>query len=272
VQGAAQASPSRSGFWLCWYGFDDVPTDLICEHVEAAVASHLRNLRRELHRKKVPLHGVRDPASWYDAGKPLAKFILKYNVRRPVTNPVAIEVISGIVGLALRALISKSSFEAVATWLGRVAFLMGIDRGKTEALREIWLALQEAMELFELDERKNPLLEAVRDVYRTDSREIVDLVRDSRPMVWLSGTLIPILCPKAPPQADDPNDKTAVTTARLFAPGAAAVLAFCRNVPHTIEMRRQFREGNFQQAYGEYHQIKVVATDIANRIGLGANE
>jgi hypothetical protein len=264
--------PPELAFWLCWYGFEDVPSELVCEHVENTVLRYLRVMRREFQRKRVPIDGVRDPAQWRTAGKPLAKSVFKHNFRRPITNPLAFEVLSGIIGLALRALISKSSFEAVASWLGRVGFLIGIDRSKTDALREIWSALTEGMELFDLDESKNPLLKAVREVRANDPGEIIELVRDGRPTVWLLGTVMPIVNPPAPPVAQDPSDAGAVFVAKNFAPGIVGTLAFCRNFPHMVEMRRQFREGNYQEALGEFHQVKVVAQDIGKRIGLGVNE
>jgi hypothetical protein len=261
---------SALAFWLCWYGADDVPTDLVCEHVERTMLSYLALLRREFDRKRVPPKGMRNPRRWERAGQPWAKFILKNLLRRAVDNPIAREVLSWTVGLALRALISPTSFDAVASILQRLAYLIGIDKSKIEAQRELRAALSEGAQLFTLDANANPLVEAVRAVRAHDPNAIIPIVRDTRLTVGAMGAVFPIFRIANAPLVDDPNDKTQAYMAKHFAPGMTAVVALTRDMPHAVELHRAMREGNYRPALQEFHQIKAVTDDIAARIGVGA--
>jgi|GEM_PF-5668157 hypothetical protein len=263
---------SALAFWLCWYGFEDVPPDLICEHIDRTLLSYLTMLRRELDRKRVPINGVRDPKRWDKVGKPWGRFILKNYLRRAVDNPIAREVFSWTVGLVLRALISQTSFEAVATILQRVAYLVGIDKSKTDALREIWGALSDGVKLFTLDEAQNPLIRVVRQINATDPKMIIPLVHDARLTVGVMGAVFPVFNIAGAPLADDPKDAGRVYVAKHFAPGIVAVLALTRDLPHAISMRRNFREGNFQPALDEFYQVKVITSDMMRKLGIGAKE
>lgn len=264
--------PDALAFWLVWYGFKNVPATLVCDHIERTITSFLRYMRREFDRKRVPPKGLRNPQRWERAGEPWAKFIVKNLLQRAAGNPVAREMLSFLIGLALRALISPTSFESVAHLLQRLAVLAGGQKSKVDALREAWAALSEAMQLFTLDIEQNPLVGAIRKVRAEEPELVVSLVLDTRNSVGVMGAVFPIFRTASPPLAEDPNDKTKVYLAKHFGPGMAAVVALTRDMPHAIEMRKNMREGNYDAALAEFHQVKVVTDDIATRIGIGAKQ
>ena len=262
---------SALAFWLCWYGAENVPADLVCKHVERTMVSFLAYLRREFDRRRVPPKGMRNAQRWERAGQPWAKFILKSLLRRAVDNPIAREVLSWTVGLALRALISPTSFEAVGGILQRLLYLVGVDKSKTEAQRELWATLSEGAQLFTLDADANPLVGAVRVVRAEDPKAIIQIVQDTRRMVGAMGAVFPLFRIANAPLVEDRSNKTQVYMAKHFAPGMTAVTALTRHMPHAIELNRAMREGNYEPVFAEFHQVKVVTDDIAARIGLGAN-
>lgn len=261
--------PSALAFWLCWYGADDVPPELVCEHIDRTLVSFLALMRREFDRRRVPVHGVRKPEQWEKVSRPWGRFVLKHYIGRAVNNPVARQVFSWTVGLALRALLSPTSFDVVAPVVRRLGRLIGVDTAKTEALREIWAALSEGVQLFTLDEHKNPLVAVIREINAADPSQIIALVHDTRLVVGAMGAAIPFFRIDAAPTASDPNDKKLVYIAKHFAPGMVAAITLTRNFPHAIEMRRNLREGNYQPVIGEFHQIKIVTDNIAAKIGIG---
>lgn len=263
---------SALAFWLCWYGAQDVPADLVCEHVERTMLSFLAKMRREFDRKRVPPKGTRDPRRWKRAGEPWAKFIVKNMFHRAAGNPIAREALTWTIGLVLRAVISPTSFETVAGILQRLCFLIGIDKSKIEAQRQLWLALSEAAPLFTFDVNANPLVGAIRTVRAEDPNAIFQIVQDTRCTVGAMGEVFPIFRLANPPLVEDPNDETQVYMAKHFGPGMTAVIALTRNMPHAIELHRSMREGNYDLVFAEFHQVKVVTDDIAARIGMGANE
>ena len=264
--------PDALAFWLVWYGFKNVPEELVCDHIERTVTSFLRYMRREFDRKRVPPKGLRNPERWERAGEPWAKFIVKNLFQRAAGNPIAREMLSFLIGLALRALISPTSFESVAHLLQRLAVLAGGDKSKVDALRDAWAALSEAMQLFTLDIEQNPLVGAIRNVRAEDAQMIVSLVQDTRNTIGVMGAVFPIFRTASPPLSEDPNDKTKTVIAKHFGPLMASVIALTRDLPHAIEMRTNMREGNFEAAVAEFHQVKVVTDDIMTRIGIGAKE
>jgi|HubBroStandDraft_2_1064218.scaffolds.fasta_scaffold01489_3 hypothetical protein len=262
--------PDALAFWLVWYGFENVPAGLVCDHVERSVTSFLRYMRREFDRKRVPPKGLRNPQRWERAGEPWAKFIIKHLFQRAAGNPVAQEMLSFLVGLALRALISPTSFESVAHLLQRLAFLAGAKKSKVEALREAWTFLGEAMQLFTLDIEQNPLVDAIRKVKAEDMQLIDSLVLDTRNSVDVMGAIFPVFRTASPPLSEDPNDKTKTYIAKHFGPSMTALVALTRDMPHAIEMHRDMREGKYDAALTEFHQVKIVTDDIMMRIGVGA--
>jgi hypothetical protein len=264
--------PDALAFWLVWYGFKNVPEKLVCDHIERTITSFLRYMRREFDRKRVPPKGLRNPERWERAGEPWAKFIVKNLFQRAAGNPIAREMLSFLIVLALRALISPTSFESVAHLLQRLAVLAGGDKSKVDALRDAWAALSEAMQLFTLDIEQNPLVGAIRKVRAEDAQMIVSLVQDTRNTIGVMGAVFPIFRTASPPLPEDPNDKTKTVIAKHFGPLMASVIALTRDLPHAIEMRTNMREGNFEAAVAEFHQVKVVTDDIMTRIGIGAKE
>ena len=270
--GSKRPRPSALAFWLCWYGFDDIPAELICEHIDRTMLSFLAMMRREFERKRVPISGVRDPKRWEKVGKPWGKFMLKYYLRRAIGNPIAQQAFSWTFSLALRAIASETSFDAVAPMLQRVAYVFGIDKAKVEGLREIWSAFSEGLQLFALDVSKNPLIGTIREINAKDPELIIPIVRDTRLVVYAMGAVFPIFQTAKAPLAEDPNDKTLAYIAKHFAPGMAAVVALTRDFPHAIEMCRKLREGNFQPLLEEFHQVKVVTDDMMRKIGIEAKE
>ena len=264
--------PEPLAFWLVWYGFKNVPVNLVCDHVERSIASFLRYMRREFDRKRVPPKSIRNPERWERAGEPWAKFIVKYLFQRAAGNPIAQEMLSFLIGLALRALISPTSFESVAHLFQRLAFLAGADKSKAEALREAWAMLSEAMQLFTLDIEQNPLVGAIRKVRADDPGIIVSLVQDTRNTIGVMGAVFPILRTASPPLSEDPNDKTKTYIARHFGPSMTAAIAVTRDMPHAIEIRQKMREGNYDPALAEFRQIKGVTDGILTHIGIGAKQ
>jgi hypothetical protein len=171
----------------------------------------------------------------------------------------------------LRALISPITFEGIATIVQRLAYLVGAEKSKAEAQREAWVVLSEGVQMFNHDVDTNPLICAVREVRAEDPNLIFTIVTDTRNTVWAMGEAFPILKTASPPLADDPDDKTKKSVAKLFGPAMTAATAFTRHMPHGIELRRKMREGNFQPALAEFHQIKVITDTVAARIGIGAD-
>ena len=261
--------PEALAFWLIWYGFPGVPAELACDHVERTVESFLRYLRREFDRKRVPPKGLRNSQRWERAGEPWAKFIIKTLLRRATGNPVAREMLSFLIGLALRALISPTSFESVAHVLQRVAFLVGAEKDRADALREVWAALGEGMQLFTLDIEANPLIGAIRQLRAEEPQLIVSLIQDARNTIGVMGAVFPIFHTAAPPLSDDPADKAKTYIAKHFAPGITATIALTRDFPRSIEMRQKMREGDFAAPLSEFRQLKGVTDGVLTHIGIG---
>lgn len=264
--------PSAMAFWLCWYGVDGVPPELVCEHIDRTLVSFLAMMGREFDRRRVPVKGVRNPEQWQKVEKPWGKFVLKHYFGRAINSPIARQVFSRTAGLALRALIAPTSFDAVAPIVRRLGHLIGVDASKTEAFREIWAALREGVQLFTLDQHKNPLVTEIRKINATDPALIIPIVRDTRLMVAAMGAAFPIYRMDAAPEAADPNDKKLVYIAKHFAPGMVAATALTRDFPHAIEMRENLRKGNYEPVVAEFHQIKIVTDNIAARIGIGPKQ
>lgn len=262
--------PEPLAFWLLWYGFRNVPAQLAWDHIEGSTISLLRLLRREFDRKRVPPKGLRNPERWERAGEPWAKVIVKYLFQRAAGNPIAHQLLSFFSSLALRALISPTSFESVAHILQRLAFLMGIDKSKIEALRELWDMLAGGMQIFTLDIEQNPMVSAIRKAKAEEPEIVSEIVQDTRNSIGVMGAVFPIFRMARPPLTENPNDKTKAVIAKNFGPVMAAVIVLTRDFPHAIEMRRKMREGDYDSALAEFHNIKVVTDDIMTRIGVGA--
>jgi hypothetical protein len=258
--------PPALAFWLCWYGFNDVPPELVCEHVERIVLSYIRLLRRQYGRRRVPKRSADDPERWRKAGMPWAKPFIKELLTSFIGNGLMLDVLSTVVGLALRALFSEVAFEAVAGILKRLAFLFGIKEIKPEAMRTLWNMAQEAAPLFTTDERKNALLAAVREVNAKDPSQIIDLVHFTRSVIWAMAQAFPIFDIATAPAVPDPASDVSVSLNRYFAPGITAVLALTRREPHAIEMRENLRAGNVAPVLEEFHQIKVIRDSVLAHI------
>jgi len=266
--------PRRSAlaFWLCWYRFDDVPPDLVCEHVERTMLAFIKYMRREFARKRVPIYGVRDPKSWEKAGQPWSKTILKTLLQRARNNPIAQQFFSWTIGVALRALISPPPFAGVARVLRQIAALLGLHQDKTEALEQLWLVLSEGAQLFKLSEAESPLLNVVREVRAANPSDMVELVRDTQLTLAVMGTCFSRFDIRNAPFPEVPGEKISVDLGKHLGPAMVSVTALTRNAPHGAEMRRRFRAGDFDAGLAEFHQFKIIADEIKQRIGAGENQ
>jgi hypothetical protein len=266
--GTKRPRASALAFWLCWYGVTDVPPHLVCEHIERAVLTYLRFIRRQYGRRRVPQRNAQDPERWRKAGVTWAKPFIKEFLQSFVDNGVMLDLLATTVGFALRLLFSDLSFEAAAGIFKRVAFLFGAKETKMEAMRTIWNVAREVKELFVVDERANVLLKAVREVNaQTDPREIIGIVQDARLVLSVMGAVFPIYKTfAAEPATLDRSGEANVNATLNFAPAMCAVLALTRRGPHAIEMRQRLRDGDTGPVITEFQQIRVIRDSIIAHI------
>jgi hypothetical protein len=265
--GTKRPRASALAFWLCWYGATDIPPELVCVHSERSVCTYLHFLGRQYDRRRVPSRSHEDPERWRKAGMPWAKPFIKEVLQSFIDNGMMLDILSTIVGLVLRALFSKTSFEVVAPTIKRLAFLLGIKEIKMEAIRKAWDVIEEGLQqLLTVDERRNPLLVAVREIKANNPHEIIGLVHDTRRTIAAMGHIFPIYRIPAAPEVADPKSDVSKTLARLFPPGITAVLALTRNEPHAIAMRENMRRGNFDPVLQEFYQVRVLRDSIIARI------
>ena len=266
--GTKRPRASALAFWLCWYGARDVPPPLVCEHIERAVLTYLRVIRRQYDRRRVPQRDAHDPERWRKAGIPWVKAFIKEFLQSFVDNGVMLDLLATTVGFALRLLFSDVSFEAAAGIFRRVAFLFGVKETKMEAMRTIWNVAREAKGLLVVDERANVLLKAVREVNaQTDPSEIIGIVQDTRLVLAVMGIVSPSYKTfTAEPATLDGSRESSVNAALNFAPAMCAVLALTRHGPHSIEMRQRLRDGDAGPVIAEFQQIRVIRDSIIAHI------
>lgn len=264
--GTKRPRASALAFWLCWYGAADIPPKLVCAHIERCVCTYLRFLSRQYDRRRVPRRSHDDPERWRKAGAPWASRFIKELLQSYIDNGIMLDVLSTVIGLALRALFSKTSFEVVAPIIKRLAVFFGLKEITPDAARKGWDLAAEGLQLFNPDERTNPLLVAVRDVNANDPTEIIALVHDARRTVGVMGHIFPTYQIPRAPEVADPTSETSKTLARLFGPGITSVLALTRNEPHAIEMRENMRRGNFDPVVQEFYQVRVIRDSILAHI------
>jgi len=256
---------SALAFWLCWYGYTDVPPELVCEHVERTIRHVLWFLRYGYSRRRVPKREAQDPDRWRKAGMPWTKPFIREVLTSFVNNGIMLDILSTIVGLALRLLFSQVAFAVVAPILKRLALLLKMNPDPI-AMRTLWDGAAEGVQLFEPDERKNPLLRAVREVNASDPSEIIGLVQDARRHAAVMEHIFPIYNLAQAPGVPDPGSSVSVWLNRHFAPGITAVLALTRKCEHSIEMRKNLRTGNVEPVLQEFYQVKVARDTAFARI------
>jgi hypothetical protein len=264
--GSKRPRASALAFWLCWHGATDVSPRLVCEHIERAVLSYLRFIKRQYGRRRVPMREAHDSERWRKAGIPWVKPFISEFFQSFVDNGLMLDILATMVGLALRMLFSDASFEAAATIFRRIAFLFGIKETKLEAMRTIWNIAREARQLFTVDERANLLLNAVREVNRENPSEIIQIVQDGRLVIGVMGAVFPIYKVSSAPALSEGSSETRVSVARNFPPAMCSVLAATRRVPHAVEMRQRLRAGDKEAAMAEFQQIRVIRDSIIAHI------
>jgi hypothetical protein len=181
-------------------------------------------------------------------------------------NGIMLDFLSTVVGVVLRTLFSKTSFDIVAPILKRLAFLVGAKEVNVEAMRTLWDVAAEGLQLFTTDERRNPLLGAIREINAQNPSEVIALVHDAHRTHDAMAHVFPIYRAPEAPQVADPKNDAAVTLTRLFPPGVVSALALTRTSPHSIEMRQNLRTGNVEPVLREFYQVKVVRDSIFARI------
>ena len=264
--GTKRPRASALAFWLCWYGATDVPPQLVCEHIKRCVCTYLRFLARQYDRRRVPQRSHADDERWRKAGMPWAKPFIKEFLQSFIDNGIMLDLLSTIVGLVLRALFSRTSFEIVAPVLKRLAFMVGIKEIKIEAVRRCWDLAQEALELINTDESRNSLLVAVRELEIDQPAKIIGLVHDMHRTLDVMGHVFPSYQIPNAPEVADPQSDTSKSVARYLAPAMTAVLVLTRDHPHAIEMRENMRRGNYEPVAQEFYQLRVIRESIFTHI------
>ena len=263
--GTKRPRVSALAFWLNWYGYTDVPPELVCEHVKRTIRHVLRFLRREYGRRRVPMRSAQDPDRWRKAGMPWTKPFIREVLTSFIDNGIMLDILSTFVGLALRLLFSQVAFDVVAPILKRLAVLLKMNPDPT-AMRTLWDVAAEGLGLFNPDERTNPLLGAVREVNASDPSEIITLVQDARLHAAAMAHVFPIYDITQAPEVADPSSSISVWLNRHFAPGITAILALTRTSEHAIEMRKNLRTGNVEPVLQEFYQVKVARDTLLARI------
>jgi hypothetical protein len=265
--GTKRPRASALAFWLCWHGADDIRSDLVCEHIERTLISYLRGIRRQLDRKRGPTKNNQDPDRWRKAGQPWAKSVIKHFLRAPFNNGLALDVLSTLIGLALRALISQASFDAVVGILRRMALLLKIKDFNTEGVRSFWEMASEGLQLFTLDERQNPMVKAIRKVNASDNpSDIIGLVHDARRALAVMGAVFPIYDLSTAPVAPDPSAENVVLLFRSFPAAMCAITVLTRDHHNAQKMRDEIRAGNVEPILAEFHKIKVITDSMMSQI------
>ena len=264
--GTKRPRAAAFAFWLCWYGATDIPPELVCAHIERCVCTYLRFLGRQYDRRRVPMRSHGDDERWRKAGMPWAKPFIKELLQSFIDNGIMLDLLSTVIGLVLRALFSRTSFEAIAPVLKRLAFLVGIKEIKMDIVRKGWDVIQEGLQLVNTDESRNPLLVAVRELKAHEPAEIIGLVHDMHRTLNVMGYVFPVYEIPNAPEVADPKSDTSKTLARFFAPAMTAVLVLTRDEPHAIEMRENMRRGNFDPVVQEFYQLRVIRDSIFERV------
>jgi hypothetical protein len=263
--GSKRPRASALAFWLCWNGAADVPPELVCEHIERSVKTHLRFMARQYDRRRVPARLTNDPERWRKAGMPWARSFIKEFLAKYLGNGLVLDILSVLVGLLLRAVFSDSSFESVAGLLKRLAFLFGNKDVKLDSLRRVWNMLRDATQLVNTDERKNVLLMAVREVNAQDAAQIIDIVHDTQRTIAVMARVYPMYNVEGAPAVPDPSNDTAISMLRIFPGAITAVSVLTREEPHAIEMRENLRSGNVAPVLAELEQVRVARDSILAR-------
>ena len=257
---------SALAFWLCWNGATDVPPHLVCEHVERCVGSYLKALKRQYERRRVPIRMADDPERWRKAGMSWAKPLVDGVLRSFAGNGLMLDFLAILVGLLLRAVFSRASFEAVSGLLSRLAFLLGAKSFNIEAARTIWNIIAEGFALFTPNEETNPLLAAVRKVSAEEPEAIIGLVHDTRLVIELMGQVFPMYDLRGAPAIPESADDISTSRYHKFAPAMVSVLTLTSTHPHCVEMRKNLRAGNVELVLQEFHQVRVVRDAALDRI------
>jgi hypothetical protein len=264
--GTKKPRASALAFWLCWHGANDVPPELVCEHIERTVVSYLNFLKRQFDRRRVPPKGIRDADRWRKAGLPWAKAVIKNLLRPSFDNGLALDFLSTMIGLALQALISRVMFDAVAGVLKRIAFLVGVKDFDIEVARRFWNLASEGVQLFTLDERQNPMVTAIRQINAADPSAIIGITHDSRRALAAMGAVFPIYDLATAPVAPDPADENSVFLYQRFPPAMCAITALTRDHDNAKRMSQMLREGNVEPILAEFYQIKVVTDSVIGQM------
>jgi hypothetical protein len=262
---------SELAFFLCWSGERDVPPELVCEQIERSVLAFLRWFGRECDRRRTPIDGnLRSEKRWERIGRSWARFVTKSMWRKYLDRPVIRDLIGATFAAVFRAIFSAASFESVAGKLRNIAFVVVGRDVPISDLKKVWEGTREVAELFSPDERTNKLLLAIREIRRTNPLGVIQLVHDTRNHLDALGEVFPAFA--AALAKNEPSDHGWVPVVKALPAQLCAVLAVTAQFPRAIEIRKQLREGNRQQALAEFYNIKIVRDDIMNRLHIGGQE
>jgi hypothetical protein len=255
-------------FWLCWMGYRDVPAQTICEFIDESLQSTLGKLRRTFTRTGVPVgRQPSDPRAWDSVGKPWVRFTLKHPLRWLSGSEVARQVVQSMFALIIRAVLTQASFETVGRLFRKVVFVITGREPDPQALRDAWDGIVDAARVIDIDQTRNPLLKAIREVNATNPVAIVDYVQDGRRFVEQLCKFFPWFTDaRAMASGENADLKPLEWANRALRISSAAIVATLRDNEHTSRVREQLRSGNTAESDADLAALKMTINSIVDRI------
>jgi hypothetical protein len=255
-------------FWMCWIGYRDISAQTICEFIDESLQSTLGKLRRTFTRTGLPVdRKIGDPREWDTVGKPWVRFTLKHPLRWLNTNEIARQVIQAMYALIIRAVLTQANFETVGRLLRKAVFVITGRKRDPQALRDVWNSIVDAARLLDIDQTRNPLLKAIREVNATNPEAIIDCVQDGRRFIDQLCKFFPWFTDARAMATDPDSDMKSLEWAnRTLRISSAAIVALLRDNEYTTRVREQLRLGDTAESDAQLRSLKVAITSVVDRI------
>jgi hypothetical protein len=136
-----------------------------------------------------------------------------------------------------------------------------------QALRTAWDGIVDAARVLDIDQTRNPLLKAVRDVNATSPEAIIDCVQDGRRFFEQLCKFFPWFTDaRAMAAGENTNLKPLEWANRALRISSAAIVATLRDNEHTARVREQLRVGNTAESDADLASLKYTINSIVDRI------
>lgn len=242
------------------YEGEDVPAELVLQHLEDSVGAFQSGMRRFLKR----FGGGK--LLQVDSVQPLARLIVRAVLKR-CAPPVARGILEDGVMVLLDTMLSDAppqrAPQMFATLVRRI-----FPHSTPEAPQMLWEILTECMRLLRLDD-KNVMIQAVREVNRNERDIVLQTVRDTRLMLAIAAQVFPWMLDAKPLlRYEWFTEEDSDFVKRRFAPCISTILLTARHNAYTRQLLQDVREEKSDDALADFRLLKRAADETASNLRI----